>query len=52
MVELYLLLSWLALQLFTAMIASIGMIFQCAVFGEGPISQLSHLGSVYQIPSM
>jgi hypothetical protein len=35
-----------------AMIASIGLLFQCAVFKEGPISQLSHLGSVYQIPTM
>lgn len=33
-----------------AMLAAIGMIFQTLVFGEGPISQLSHLGSVYPSP--
>lgn len=33
-----------------AMLASIGMIFQTLVFGDGPIAQLSHLGSVYPTP--
>jgi Chlorophyll A-B binding protein len=30
-----------------AMLGAIGMIFQTMVFGDGPIAQLSHLGSVY-----
>jgi hypothetical protein len=30
-----------------AMLAAIGMIFQTLVFGDGPVSQLSHMGSVY-----